>query len=93
MHVQASTTPKRGEAARRCALREISPAKVRLNDQAAVQRAQRFLLQYTKRCDQFGGAHRGERLYNLRQRVRLVSTIAINVITPHTFANSSPWRA
>lgn len=62
MHVQASTTRKRGEAVRRYALREISPAKVRLNDQAAVQRAQRFLLQYTSRRDQSGGVCLPERL-------------------------------
>ena len=90
MHVQASTTQKRGVAARRCALHGISPAKVRLNDQAAVERAQRFLLQYTNRRDQFGAIRLGEPLYKARQRIRLVSTIAINVITAHIFANNSP---
>jgi hypothetical protein len=92
MHVQASTTRKRGEAARRCAHGEISPARVRLNDQAAVQRAQRFLLQYTNHRDQFGGVRIGEPFYNVRQRIRLISTIAINVIAAHNFANNSPWR-
>jgi hypothetical protein len=36
---------------------------------------------------------RGERLYNLRHRTKIITLIAISVIPAHSFANSSPWRA